>query len=87
MNYPNPIYAINLKERTDRKENFSTNYDVYLEGENANTCLNKKIAIDRFGNIKNCPSMSKSFGNANHENIVATAYSPEFKNLWSILLT
>ena len=31
-----------------------------MESLSFNNCLNAKISIDRFGNIKNCPSMAKS---------------------------
>jgi SPASM domain peptide maturase of grasp-with-spasm system len=35
---------------------------LYLESLDCNNCLNKKIAIDRFGKIRNCPSMSNEYG-------------------------
>ena len=36
--------------------------ELYMESLSYNNCLNAKISIDRFGNIKNCPSMAKSWG-------------------------
>ncbi|MDO8571689.1 MAG: grasp-with-spasm system SPASM domain peptide maturase, partial [bacterium] len=42
---------------------FVTNVDFFTEAQKFNTCLNRKISIDVQGEIKNCPSSRKSFGN------------------------
>lgn len=42
---------------------FATNVTNFTESKNFNSCLNRKIAIDYEGNIRNCPSMPESFGN------------------------
>jgi SPASM domain peptide maturase of grasp-with-spasm system len=42
---------------------FSPNIDAYTESVNYNSCLNQKISVDINGDIKNCPSMTKSYGN------------------------
>lgn len=41
---------------------FNKNIQVYTESLKHNTCLNKKISIDKNGLIKNCPSCSFDFG-------------------------
>ena len=41
---------------------FASNIEIFLEAQNYNTCLNRKISIDSMGLIKNCPSMTQSFG-------------------------
>ncbi|MEY8861163.1 grasp-with-spasm system SPASM domain peptide maturase [Tenacibaculum singaporense] len=42
---------------------FTLNQDKFLESLNFNSCLNQKLAIDRIGNIKNCPALDVAFGN------------------------
>lgn len=49
-----------------------------------NSCLNKKISIDAGGEIKNCPSMIKSFGNIAVNSLGDAYSSPVFKDLWSV---
>lgn len=65
-------------------ELFSINYYSYLESKNANSCLNKKVGIDSNGNIKNCPSLTQSFGNIIDTKLRAVLDQPEFKKVWSI---
>ncbi len=49
-----------------------------------NGCLYKKLTIDRFGNIKNCPSMGKSFGNSKDKSLKEILNTDEFQVLWMI---
>lgn len=42
---------------------FSINIPTYTESNHFNSCLNCKIAVDENGEIRNCPSTAKSFGN------------------------
>jgi SPASM domain peptide maturase of grasp-with-spasm system len=42
---------------------FSPVLSTITESHHHNSCLNRKISIDVDGNIKNCPSMTQSFGN------------------------
>ena len=51
---------------------------------NYNSCLFKKIAIDRNGNIKNCPAMVQSFGNVKENSLIGALNHPEFKK-WILL--
>ena len=55
---------------------FNTNISKVLESLNHNSCLHKKISIDLNGNIKNCPSMTQSFGNI---------LFPEYKELFTLV--
>jgi len=55
-----------------------------LESLNHNTCLNRKISIDKDGNIKNCPSMSQSFGNIKDTTLEEALNHPDFKKYWNI---
>ena len=49
-----------------------------------NGCLYKKLTIDRFGNIKNCPSMQKNCGNILKQDISSVIKTEEFKKYWII---
>ncbi|MEZ5040972.1 MAG: grasp-with-spasm system SPASM domain peptide maturase [Saprospiraceae bacterium] len=63
---------------------FSINRKMFTESQNHNTCLNRKISIDIDGNIKNCPSMSQSFGNIKDTTLKDALEHPEFKKYWNI---
>lgn len=65
-------------------EYFSANLLHYTESLVANSCLNRKIAVDRFGNIKNCPSMVESYGHANEVTLKAALAAEGFKTKWGI---
>jgi SPASM domain peptide maturase of grasp-with-spasm system len=64
--------------------NFTINIQTFSESQGANTCLNKKVSIDKIGNIKNCPSMIESFGNIANTNISKILETTNFKEIWSI---
>ncbi len=63
---------------------FSTNIKMFTEACHFNTCLNRKISIDAEGNIKNCPSMERSYGNINEIHLKDVLDKPSFKELWKI---
>lgn len=63
---------------------FTVNYNLYNESKKFNTCLNCKIAINEFGEIKNCLNTKKSFGNINKVNSLEQLYKTKIKELWSI---
>ncbi|WP_289058380.1 grasp-with-spasm system SPASM domain peptide maturase [uncultured Flavobacterium sp.] len=49
-----------------------------------NGCLYKKVSIDKFGNIKNCPSINKIFGNIKNDSISRIIDEDDFKKLGKI---
>jgi SPASM domain peptide maturase of grasp-with-spasm system len=63
---------------------FSTDAGNVREAISHNSCLNKKISIDYEGNIKNCPSMKKSFGNIRDSALTSAMGLPAFKEFWNI---
>ncbi|PZF73831.1 grasp-with-spasm system SPASM domain peptide maturase [Taibaiella soli] len=63
---------------------FSMNVETFTESQHHNTCLNRKISIDAEGNIKNCPSMSESFGNIQDTTLKEAVEKPGFKKYWDI---
>ncbi len=65
-------------------EYFTPNIKAYTESLLHNSCLNRKISVDTNGNIKNCPSMSQSFGNVNDTSLQEALQQKEFKKYWNI---
>ena len=63
---------------------FSINIKTFTESNHFNTCLNKKIAIDNDGDIKNCPSMKESYGNIKDTKLLDVVDNYCFKDCWSI---
>ncbi len=63
---------------------FLINNMHFTESQHFNTCLNQKICIDVDGNIKNCPSMERSFGNIKDITLEEAINMPGFKDLWGI---
>ena len=56
----------------------------FTESQRYNTCLNRKICIDEEGNIKNCPAMTKSYGNIKDTTLEEAINKPGFKEMWYI---
>lgn len=65
--------------------NFVSNVKLFTESLKFNSCLNRKISIDRFGNIKNCPTMTKSYGNISNTSLISVIENAEFSNYWTII--
>ena len=67
-----------------REGAFCTSLDVVTESIRHNSCLNRKISVDKFGNIKNCPSLPDSFGNIRDTTLAEALEKPGFKDYWHI---
>lgn len=65
-------------------ELYSYSVSFFSESQHHNTCLNRKISIDTEGNIKNCPSMTESFGNIRDTTLKQAIEKPGFKKYWNI---
>ncbi|GEJ46956.1 grasp-with-spasm system SPASM domain peptide maturase [Chryseobacterium sp. ON_d1] len=63
---------------------FNTNLPKVLEAINHNSCLFKKIGIDKEGNIKNCPLMENIFGNINTSTLEEALKQTEFRKYWNV---
>ncbi len=66
------------------QEYFYSNIQLFTESQHHNTCLNRKISIDKDGNIKNCPSMPQSFGNIKDTTLEEALNHPDFKKYWNV---
>lgn len=64
--------------------NFNTNIRLFTESQHHNTCLNRKISIDKDGYIKNCPSMKHHFGHISETKLEDVIKNPEFTKYWNI---
>lgn len=63
---------------------FSMGIPMFTESQQHNTCLNRKISIDSEGYIKNCPSMSPSFGHISDTSLEDVLANPEFTKWWFV---
>lgn len=63
---------------------FTINIDTYSESLNHNSCLHKKISIDKDGFIRNCPSMPQHFGNIKDTTLEEALNHPDFKKYWNV---
>lgn len=63
---------------------FSLNIEHVTEAINYNTCLNRKLSIDKDGNIKNCPFSDKVFGSILTSDINSIVNSEDFQKVWHI---
>jgi SPASM domain peptide maturase of grasp-with-spasm system len=63
---------------------FRVNIRAFSEAKQFNSCLNKKIAIDKRGKIRNCPSMKNSFGSVQETNLQDALDQEGFKAYWEI---
>lgn len=84
-------YLIRSKDKMDVRNcgvishlYFRLFFSTFIESIHHNSCLNRKISIDADGNIKNCPSMSESFGNIRDTTLAEAIEKPGFKKYWDI---
>lgn len=66
------------------KTRFVINQQFFIESQSCNTCLNKKISVDFNGEIKNCPSQNKSFGNVDSISLLKVIQKADFLSLGKI---
>lgn len=66
------------------KLNFSTTMGMFMESHFFNSCLNRKISIDRKGFIKNCPSAKPAFGHHRDNTLADAIGNEEFRKYWSV---
>jgi SPASM domain peptide maturase of grasp-with-spasm system len=63
---------------------FQINTALFTESLKYNTCLHKKMSIDKNGYIKNCPSMKDHYGHISNTGLLQALDIPAFKALWDI---
>lgn len=77
-----------LKSNMNKNQNhsgyFSVNILLFTEAQKHHSYFNRKVSFDVNGEIKNCPSLSTSFGNINEVSINKVLKKDGFKRLWNI---
>ena len=63
---------------------FSINVKTFTEALTHNSCLNGKISVDRHGEIRNCPSMTDTFGNISKLSLKEVLAHKQFKKYWKV---
>ncbi|HEX5726425.1 MAG TPA: grasp-with-spasm system SPASM domain peptide maturase [Longimicrobiaceae bacterium] len=63
---------------------FVPSLEGFAEARAFNSCLNRKLSVDAAGEIRNCPSLRRSFGNAAQVPLRAAVEDPAFRALWGI---
>lgn len=63
---------------------FTPTLQHYRESIHHNTCLNRKVAIDENGNIRNCPGMKETFGNIKDSALAELIETTDLKKYWNI---
>lgn len=84
-NYPQNILFIeeSLSEMSrNMKEKYIVNMSYFTESQQFNPFYNRKICIDKLGNIKNSLSNPLHFGNVNTHKIRKVISSDSFQKLW-----
>ncbi|CAM4413466.1 SPASM domain peptide maturase, grasp-with-spasm system [Pedobacter westerhofensis] len=65
-------------------EYFRANKYFFTESQTFNSCLNRKISIDKFGEIKNCPAMQIGYGNIATMSLMEVSQQSHFQDVWNI---
>lgn len=74
-----------LKNIKDREfGNFSTNMQIFTEAQKHNLYFNRKVVIDKNGNIKNHLNSTEIHGNTAQNKIEEIISKKEFQKLWFI---
>lgn len=63
---------------------FNTNLPKVLEAVNYNSCLHKKMGIDKDGHVKNCPLMPEIFGNIYSSSLEEVLIQSSFRKYWNL---
>ncbi|WP_299617790.1 grasp-with-spasm system SPASM domain peptide maturase [uncultured Tenacibaculum sp.] len=81
-------YCLNIVDETHCGKNNPSMFTIGTRFHNlsthCNTCLFKKISVDKKGEIKNCPSLKVSFGNINNSTLNSAMNKKGFRDLWFI---
>jgi SPASM domain peptide maturase of grasp-with-spasm system len=73
-----------IKNEIIKVEMFATNIQMFSEALNHNLGLNRKICIDKNGDMKNYFSHTRNFGNVRRNKISDIVEEKEFQNKWFI---
>ena len=63
---------------------FFTNLSLFSEAQSFNSCLNRKISVDEYGEIRNCPSMPRSYGHVSDTSLHSALAHSGFREVWEV---
>lgn len=63
---------------------FVNNIKSFTESVNFNSCLNRKLSIDRAGMVKQCPSMKSNYGHYKEVSFHEVILKTSFRDAWSM---
>ena len=63
---------------------FAVNIQLFTEAQQFNSCLNRKISVDRYGSIKNCPSCDSVYGHIANTLLSTVLDNPTFRQVWTV---
>lgn len=63
---------------------FTTSLETFSEARQFNSCLHRKIAVDARGEIRNCPSLARSYGNVRATSLHGALAQRDLAALWAI---
>ncbi|HYH82149.1 MAG TPA: grasp-with-spasm system SPASM domain peptide maturase [Longimicrobium sp.] len=63
---------------------FAVTMECFTEAQKHNTCLNRKVSVDAAGEIRNCPALPASYGNARDTSLHAVVARRDFRALWEV---
>ena len=66
------------------KKNLLSNMFMFVESKNYNACLNRKISLDVFGMVKQCPTMVDNYGSVLDVNLDEVIRSDTYKTYTAI---
>jgi len=69
--------------QVDRSYFISELYN-FAEAQHFNSCLNRKLAIDHNGQIRNCPSMPTQFGHVDQTPLAQAVARTDFRDVWRV---
>lgn len=70
--------------QVNNKLQFNINYLSVKEAQYHNSCLYKKVAIDKNGYIKNCLSFNEIYGNIEKDKLIDIVNKENFKKYWNL---
>lgn len=63
---------------------FAVNIPHFMESQDHNTCLNRKLSINEDGRVTNCPSLNITYGHIESINLHDILEKTNFKKYWTI---
>jgi hypothetical protein len=71
-------------KNNDYLKNIVLSLQYFLEAKTKNPYYNKRLCINKEGDIMNCLKNNEKFGNINHDNVEEIVRSEQFQKLWNV---